>query len=172
MEERSNQINEIVRRDSVAITAVVATYNEEAHIGRCLTGLLAQEGLDGPVEILVVDGMSTDRTVDVVRSFPEFGAQIRLISNPRRLQVYAWNAALCEAQGEYYAMVLAHADYSPTYFRSCLDVMRRTGATAVGGVQRAPVRGRGEGVGLDGAEQRRRGRQVGLVGAARDHGRG
>lgn len=137
MEERSNQINEIVRRDSVAITAVVATYNEEAHIGRCLTGLLAQEGLDGPVEILVVDGMSTDRTVDVVRSFPEFGAQIRLISNPRRLQVYAWNAALCEAQGEYYAMVLAHADYSPTYFRSCLDVMRRTGATAVGGVQRA-----------------------------------
>jgi GT2 family glycosyltransferase len=120
----------------VTITAVVAAYNEEEHIGRCLQGLLAQDGVEGEIEILVVDGMSTDRTADVVRSFPEYGTRIRLLQNPRRLQVYAWNAALREASGEYFAMVLAHADYAPAYFASCLDVMRRTGAAAVGGVQR------------------------------------
>jgi succinoglycan biosynthesis protein ExoA len=115
---------------------VVAAYNEEQYIGRCLQGLLDQEGVDGEIEILVVDGMSTDRTVDVVRSFPEFGTRIRLVTNPRHLQVYAWNLALREAQGEYFAMILAHAEYHPTYFASCMDVMRRTGAVAVGGVQR------------------------------------
>ncbi len=135
MDERSGQAHELVRRDRVTITAVIAAYNEEAQIGRCLTGLLAQQNVAGEIEIIVVDGMSTDRTVDVVRGFPEYGTKIRLMTNPHRLQVYAWNAALREARGEYFAMILAHADYAPTYFASCLDVMRRTGAAAVGGVQ-------------------------------------
>jgi succinoglycan biosynthesis protein ExoA len=136
VEQRSEQTYEVVRRDRVAITAVVPTYNEEAHIGGCLLSLLAQRDLPGGLEILVVDGCSADRTADIVRSFPEYGTSIRLIQNPRRLQVYAWNLAMREAQGEYYAMIGAHAEYSETYFSDCLDVMMRTGAAAVGGVQR------------------------------------
>jgi glycosyltransferase involved in cell wall biosynthesis len=136
MDERSEQTHDLVRRNRVTITAVVATYNEEAYIGNCLTGLLAQQCPDADIEILVVDGTSTDRTVDIVRSFPEFGSKIRLLFNPRRLQVYAWNEALREARGEYFAMILAHAEYAPTYFAECLEVMRRKGADAVGGVQR------------------------------------
>jgi succinoglycan biosynthesis protein ExoA len=135
MEQRSTQTHEIVRGDRVKISAVVATYNEEAHIGRCLADLLAQQYVGGEIEIIVVDGMSTDRTLDVVRSFPEYGTRIQIIPNPHRLQVYAWNAALDIARGEYFAMILAHARYSPTYFASCLEVMARTRARAVGGVQ-------------------------------------
>lgn len=136
MDDGSVETYQPLRTDRVVITAVVATYNEERYIGRCLQGLLAQEGLERELEIIVVDGMSRDRTVDIVRSFPEFGTKIRLLLNPRRLQVYAWNAALREARGTYYAMVLAHAEYAPKYFASCLEVMNRTGAAAVGGVQR------------------------------------
>ena len=135
MDERSHKTDEIVRRDRVTITAVVATYNEEAHIGRCLLHLLDQR-VDADIKIIVVDGMSTDRTVDIVRSFPEYGTKIELLQNPQRLQVYGWNAALREAKSEYFAMILAHADYSASYFAQCLEVMRRTGADAVGGVQR------------------------------------
>jgi succinoglycan biosynthesis protein ExoA len=137
MEQRSREAHELVRANRVAITAVVATYNEEAHIGPCLMSLLNQQGLDGDLEILVVDGGSTDRTVQIVRSFPGFGEQIRLLSNRRRLQVYAWNLALNEARGEYYAMIGAHAEYSPTYLANCLTVMNRTGAAGVGGIARA-----------------------------------
>lgn len=136
MEQRSEQTYEVVRRNSVNITAVVPTYNEEAHIGPCLLSLLAQRGIGDELEILVVDGGSSDRTVDVVRSFPEYGTRIRLLPNPRRLQVFAWNTALREAQGEYFAMIGAHAEYGPTYFADCLEVMARTRAAAVGGVQR------------------------------------
>lgn len=137
MEQRSEETYEPVLADRVVITAVVATYNEEAYIGPCLMNLLHQEGVDGDVEILVVDGGSTDRTVQIVRSFPEFGDRIRLIVNPRRLQVYAWNLALSQARGQYYAMIGAHAEYSPTYFANCLDVMLRTKAEGVGGVAHA-----------------------------------
>jgi GT2 family glycosyltransferase len=56
------------------------------------------------------------------------------LENPRRLQVYAWNIALREARGEYYAMIGAHAVYGSTYFAQCVDAIKRTGAHAVGGV--------------------------------------
>lgn len=140
MDDGSEQTYELVRRDRVTITAVVAAYNEETRIGPCLMSLLSQQ-VDAEVEIIVVDGMSSDRTVDVVRSLPEFGTRIRLLHNPARLQVYAWNAALREARHEYFAMILPHADYAPSYFAQCLEVMGRTGADAVGGVQRPCGRG-------------------------------
>lgn len=141
MEQRSEETYEIVRGNRVAVTAAIATYNEEAHIGRCLMDLLAQQDVGGEIEILVIDGMSTDRTADIVRSFPEYGTKIRLIPNRRRLQVHAWNIALREMHGEYFAMITAHAEYDPRYFAGCLDTLRRTGAVAVGGVPRAHAGG-------------------------------
>jgi glycosyltransferase involved in cell wall biosynthesis len=135
VDERSEQVNEIVRRDSVKITAAIATYNEEQHIARCLEGLLAQSD-SGEIEIIVVDGMSSDRTAEIVHSFTRLDPRIRLLENPRRLQVYAWNIALREARGEYFAMILGHAEYDERYFAECLETMKRTGAVAVGGVQR------------------------------------
>ena len=135
MDERSDQTDAIVCRDSVKITAAVAVYNEEAHIGRCLEGLLMQRCSE-PIEVLVIDGMSTDRTAEIVQSFARIDPRVKLLHNRRRLQVYAWNMALREARGEYFAMILGHADYEQDYFASCIETLKRTGAAAVGGVQR------------------------------------
>lgn len=125
----------MLRTDRVNITAAVAVYNEEEHIARCLEGLLSQD-CAVPFEIIVIDGMSTDRTADIVQSYARIDPRIRLLRNPRRLQVYAWNIALREARGEYFAMILGHAEYDPSYFSSCLETLQRTRAAAVGGVQR------------------------------------
>jgi succinoglycan biosynthesis protein ExoA len=126
----------------VKITAIVPTFNEEHHVGRCLHSLLSQRGIDEDFEIIVVDGQSRDRTLDVVRSFPEFGSRISIVENPRRYQVYAWNLGCRAARGEYVAFISAHAAYGPNHFRACLDTIERTKATAVGPVQMAE----GEGV--------------------------
>jgi glycosyltransferase involved in cell wall biosynthesis len=104
--------------------------------------LLTQKPIDGDFEILVIDGGSTDRTLDIVRSFPEYGTKIRLLHNPRRLQVYAWNMALREMRGSHFAMMTAHADYAPDYFVRCFERLRDTGAAAVGGVPWAQGEGR------------------------------
>ena len=118
------------------ITAIVATFNEERHVGQCLTDLLRQRQIaDDELEILVIDGRSNDRTVDVIRSFPEYGTRIHLIENPRRLQVYAWNIGWRAARGEYIAFIGAHSTYDPDYLRGCLETIERTRADAVGPVQ-------------------------------------
>lgn len=116
------------------ITAVVPTYNEEKHIGRCLSSLLAQRGIDD-CDIIVVDGNSRDKTLDVVRSFPDFGIRIRVLENPRRFQVFAWNLGCKAATTEYVAMISAHSEYGPDHFRLCLEALERAEADAIGPVQ-------------------------------------
>ena len=54
------------------ISATVITFNEEKHIGKCLSSL--SEVAD---EIIVVDSFSTDQTEAICKSFPK----VRFIKN-------------------------------------------------------------------------------------------
>ena len=52
----------------MSITVVIPVYNEEKSIARCLISLQGQT--TKPIEIVVVDDGSTDRTVALVKKFP------------------------------------------------------------------------------------------------------
>jgi glycosyltransferase involved in cell wall biosynthesis len=52
----------------VTVSVVIITYNEEANIGRTLEGVKLLV-TDGKGEIIVVDSGSTDRTVEIAKSF-------------------------------------------------------------------------------------------------------
>lgn len=120
---------------SPVVTAVVATYNEERYIEKCLRDLLDQDALEGQVEILVIDGGSQDRTVELVNRFIDGKHPVRLLRNPNRLQVHAWNMGAWKAKGKYVTLISAHTEYSADYLVSCMKALESTGAASVGGVQ-------------------------------------
>ena len=49
------------------LSICIATYNRASYIGETLDSIIPQ--LDDDVELLVVDGASTDNTEDVVRKY-------------------------------------------------------------------------------------------------------
>lgn len=49
---------------------IIPTYNEEKYIGTCLRSLASQD-FQGNYEVIVSDGNSTDRTVDIARKFAD-----------------------------------------------------------------------------------------------------
>lgn len=118
-------------------TAVVAALNEERHIERCLRRLLDQRGVSDDFEIMVIDGGSTDRTVEIARSLAETDSRIRLLDNPKRHQAFAYNRGIREARGEYVWFVVAHAEYAEDYLDEAIALIRRMGAANVGGVPKA-----------------------------------
>jgi len=59
------------------ISIITATFNSEPTVGDCLASVQNQQGVS--VEHIVIDGGSTDRTVDIVR---RSGQVARLISEP------------------------------------------------------------------------------------------
>ena len=60
----------------VRVCAVIPVLNEEKFIAKCIESLLAQTM---PVEILVMEGGSTDNTKQILA---EFGDSIKVVENP------------------------------------------------------------------------------------------
>ncbi|MBT9150336.1 MAG: Abequosyltransferase RfbV [candidate division WS2 bacterium] len=64
------------------LSICIATYNRAWYIGETLDSIISQ--LDDDVELLVVDGASTDNTEDVVRKFAQKESRIRYIRLPAK----------------------------------------------------------------------------------------
>lgn len=122
------------------ISVIVPALNEERYIGAVIGDMLAQESVDADVEVLVVDGGSTDATRAIVEAYAARG-NVRLIDNPKRYQVHGFNLGIKAARGSIICIIHAHARYSKNYLAACMDARARTGAANVGGV----INHRGEG---------------------------
>ncbi|MER3468441.1 MAG: glycosyl transferase [Thermoflexus sp.] len=93
------------------VSIVIPTYDEEAFIESRLDNILEQGYPSERLEIIVVDSASSDRTVELARSWgrehPD--AKLRILEEPeRRGKTSALNTALQHANGE--VVVLADAD--------------------------------------------------------------
>ena len=117
------------------VSVVVPCRNEEQHIAGCLESALSFALPDGTeTEVFVMDGLSTDRTVDIVRSLAARDDRVKLRPNPDRIQSAALNRALREASGQWIMRLDAHSYYPRDYLSLCLQTAQRTGAENVGGV--------------------------------------
>lgn len=85
------------------VSIVVPTWNEREALPRCLSLLREQEP---PWEILVVDGGSTDGTVDAARTFPD----VKIVEAPRG-RARQMNEGARLARGD--SLWFLHADSRP-----------------------------------------------------------
>lgn len=87
--------------NSIRISIIVATYNSEKTLRRCIDSILPQLEPDG--ELLIIDGNSKDTTMEIVRSY---GAKIAYsVSEPDRGVYDAWNKGIKKARGRWIAFV-------------------------------------------------------------------
>ena len=110
------------------VTIAIPVLNEAEHIEACLDAVAAQT-YDRIVDVIVVDGGSTDATRSLVEQRPG----VRLLDNPRRIQAAALNIALAEAKGEVFVRVDGHCLIAPDYVERCVEALHHTGAAMVGG---------------------------------------
>jgi len=80
------------------VSVVMPAFEEEAFIAEALGSLLAQTYQ--PVEIIVVDDGSSDRTAEIAAAH-----DVRLLRRPHRGSAAARNAGLAVARGEYWTIV-------------------------------------------------------------------
>lgn len=115
------------------VSVVVPIYNEERYISGVIEAIVRQDyGLEH-MEILLVDGGSTDRTVEMIQQYQTRYPQIRLLDNPRRMVQTALNVGIQAAEGEYIVRLDAHADFADDYISQSIAAIERTGAADVGG---------------------------------------
>jgi len=122
------------------VSVILPVRDEARTIGGALGPLLGGDYPAERLEVLVVDGGSTDGTREVVQALAARDARVRLVDNPRGSTPAGLNAGLAAARGEVVVRMDAHAQPAPDYLRACVAALARTGADAVGG----PLVGLGE----------------------------
>ena len=73
------------------ISIIIPCYNEEKYISACLDSVLTQNYPKDTMEILVVDGMSTDQTRSIVAQYCREYPFFTLLDNPQKIVPYALN---------------------------------------------------------------------------------
>lgn len=124
---------ETVSQQRPVITIVLPMRNEEKWIGACIESILRQDYPHDRMEVLIVDGMSTDRSREIVSEYAHKYPFLRLLDNPERIQVTALNAGIRASTGTYILRMDAHSQYGDDYVSKCVYYAEKTGAENVGG---------------------------------------
>lgn len=119
------------------VSIICPCYNEEKNIGRCIESMLHQDMRLDSMELLFVDGNSTDRTREIVTSYVHRYPFIHLLDNPHRTAPYAMNIGIKAAKGEIVVRIDAHAAFPTNYISSLTHALQTLpNAANVGGVCR------------------------------------
>lgn len=104
--------------NTIKLSVIVPIYNEKRYIVKLLESLCANSYPYSDMEILLLDGGSTDGTREIVSEYCVKYPHLRLVDNPNKFQVFALNVGIEQAKGQNIIRCDAHAEYPSDYFRT------------------------------------------------------
>ena len=121
------------------LSVICPIYNEEKYIAKCIDSILAQDYPKDDMEVIFVDGMSKDRTREIVAEYTNKYPFISLIDNPERIVPPAMNRGIKASKGDVIMRLDAHATYEKNYFSVLVKALHELNAENVGSVCRTDV---------------------------------
>lgn len=107
---------------------VLIAHNEEKRILSCLWSL-ANNSLDFPIELLVVNNNSSDQTEELLKQL-----QIPYYNETQKGPGYARQCGLNHAKGKYYLCIDADTIYPPHYINTHIKTLMKRNVVAVYGL--------------------------------------
>ncbi|WP_336632174.1 MULTISPECIES: glycosyltransferase family 2 protein [unclassified Microbacterium] len=121
------------------VSFVMPVLNEERYLEAAVASVTSQD-VDGPTELILALGPSTDGTDAIARRLADEDDRVRLIANPAADIPVGLNLAVAAARYPTIVRVDAHSALEPGYTRRALATLARVRAANVGGVMRAEGR--------------------------------
>ncbi len=111
------------------VTIILPVFNEVETIDGTLQSLVDQD-YDGPLDIIVADGGSTDGTRSHLDEWAQTRSDVTVIDNDRRVQSHGLNAAAKVSSAPLVVRADGHTHYASDYVRRSVETVIETGAAA------------------------------------------
>lgn len=118
---------------NVVVSIVIPILNEEKYIANCIESILEQDYPKEKLELVLVDGISSDDTLAIIERYKSYCPFIKVYSNPQKTVQFALNIGIMNAKGKYIVRMDAHSEYVADYVSKCIEFLEKTNAFDVGG---------------------------------------
>jgi putative colanic acid biosynthesis glycosyltransferase WcaI len=115
------------------VSVIMPVRNEAPVLREVVKSILAQELRGFELEILAVDGRSTDRSRAILEEMAAKEPRLRVLDNPHQLTPHALNIGLHEASGEYVCICGSHTIYDADYVAVCFEELQENDAVGASG---------------------------------------
>lgn len=83
-----------------SVSFIIPTYNAEKYLDLCLKSIKKQDYPSDKVEILIIDGGSTDRTLEISNKY-----RTNILRNPKKIAEYGKAIGIRASKGEYFILM-------------------------------------------------------------------
>mgnify|MGYP001571963277 CR=1 FL=1 len=129
--------------EAMLVSVIVVARNEEKYIIDCIKTIEEQFEKDDQWELIIVDGLSDDRTKELASEYlKNVSYNYRILENKNRTLASGWNIGIKNAKGKYIIRPDAHGGLQQNYIKYGLDVLQnKKDVTAVGGILETKAKG-------------------------------
>lgn len=115
----------------------IIAYNEEKYLPVLLDDIKKQQYPHEFMEIVLVDGNSTDNTKKIMQSFKKNNKDfysVKVLDNNKRIQASGWNIVIKNFTGDVMARIDAHTRVTPNFSSKVMEDINE-GEMVVGGIR-------------------------------------
>jgi cellulose synthase/poly-beta-1,6-N-acetylglucosamine synthase-like glycosyltransferase len=105
------------------LSVIIPCRNEACHIRQVLDPILCEMDSTAEIEVIVIDGMSTDGTWEILQEIASRHPQIRILRNERHDTAVARNIGIKAAGGKMLAMIDGHSQIPRGYLMTCCRLL-------------------------------------------------
>ena len=118
----------------IDVSIIMPCKDEERFIGGCLDSIIANVFPKERLEVLVIDGRSSDRTKEIVRRYTDRYPFIRFMDNPGIIQTPGTNIGIRASKGSVVIRMDAHVEYPEAFISKSVQYLEESRGDCVGGV--------------------------------------
>lgn len=116
------------------VSIVIPCRNEKEYIGKCLVSIICQSDQKDGIEVLVVDGLSTDGTKDIQHEYATKYPFVHIIENCRKITPVALNLGILAAKGDFIMLLGSHTRLEVDALKKITATFDKYEADCVGGL--------------------------------------
>ncbi len=124
----------MINSKTMNISVLVPCYQEKKRIRACLESILDNDYPKNKIEIIVIDGMSTDGTIEIIKGIQKTNKIIKLICDMKRDTPTARNKGIKTAKGNIIILCDAHSKYPKNYISELVKYHKKNIGDNIGGV--------------------------------------
>ena len=108
----------------IEASIIIPILNEEMYIEHTVSSVISGTKNIENMELLLVDGGSTDRTPEILEKLANENNFIRILHNEKGAIAPALNLAITESRGEFIVRMDAHAEFPKNYVNTLIDTLK------------------------------------------------